>query len=330
MSTPSQCKRMIRSCIELQIPFFMTGPVGAGKSQSAFQVTEALKIDFTDVRLSQMDPTDIKGFPSPDAAKNLMRWLPADFLPRKGKGLLFLDELNSAPPSVQAAAYQLVLDRRVGSYTLPPGWVVGAAGNRDIDRAIVNKVSSALNNRFLHIEFEVDLGDFVAHAAKNGVSVSTIAFLRFKSDLLHSFDATQNPKAFPTPRSWFTADKIVRAKLPSADEHSMLVGAIGNGAAIEYTAFMRVIKDLPSVDEIALAPDTTKVPDSPATLFALTTSLSMATKTKTNFGRFLQYVERMEKEWQVVYIRDCLKTFNEIKLDSNFTKWCIANKDIVL
>lgn len=329
MSTPSQCKRMIRSCIELQIPFFMTGPVGAGKSQSALQVTEALKIDFTDVRLSQMDPTDIKGFPSPDAAKNLMRWLPADFLPRKGKGLLFLDELNSAPPSVIAAAYQLVLDRKVGSYTLPPGWVVGAAGNRDIDRAIVNRVSSALNNRFLHIEYEVDLDDFIAHAAKNGISATSIAFLRFKSTLLHNFSAAQNPKAFPTPRSWFTADKIIRAKLPPADEHSMLVGTIGNGAAIEYTAFMRVIKDLPSVDEIALAPDTTKVPDSPATLFALTTSLSMATKTKANFGRFLQYVERMEKEWQVVYIRDCLKTLNEIKFDSTFTKWCIANKEVV-
>ena len=330
MSTPSLCKRMIRSCIQLQIPFFMTGPVGAGKSQSAFQVTEDLKIDFTDVRLSQMDPTDIKGFPSPDAAKNLMRWLPADFLPRKGKGLLFLDELNSAPPSVQAAAYQLVLDRRVGSYTLPPGWVVGAAGNRDIDRAIVNKVSSALNNRFLHIEFEVDLDDFVRHAAQNGVTAATIAFLRFKSNLLHSFDATQNPKAFPTPRSWFTADRIVQAKLPTADEHSMLVGTVGNGAAIEYAAFMRVIKDLPTVDEIALAPDTTKVPESPATLFALITSLSMATKTKSNFSRFLQYVERMEKEWQVVYIRDCLKTLNEIKFDSNYTKWCVANKDVVL
>lgn len=329
MSKPSQVIRMMTRCIAMQIPFFLSGPVGAGKSQTAFQVCENLKISFTDVRLSQMDPTDIKGFPSPDAKNGVMHWLPADFLPTKGKGLLFLDELNSAPVAVQAAAYQLILDRKVGNYTLPPGWCVAGAGNRDIDRSLVNKMPAALANRLVHIDFEVDLDDWVQHAMSRGISAETIAFLRFKSNLLHSFDATQNPKAFPTPRSWFTVDKIMKDNMNAADEHALVQGTVGAGAAAEFSAFMRIIKELPTVDEIKLAPDSTKVPTSPATLYALTTSLAMAT-TKSGFARFMQYVERMETEWQVVYIRDCLKRENSVKFDPVFTKWSIAHADVVL
>jgi hypothetical protein len=332
MSKPSQVARMLEACIQLQIPFFLSGPVGAGKSQVAKQVTDKLKMNFTDVRLSQMDPTDIKGFPSPDPAKNLMRWLPADFLPSsnsKTKGLLFLDELPSAPQAVQASAYQLVLDRCVGSYTLPAGWSIGAAGNRAIDRSIVNKMPAALANRFVHIDYEVDLDDWVAYAMAHGISAETIAFIRFRSNLLHSFDPAQNPMAFPTPRSWFTVDRIAQANLAPADEYALVQGTIGAPAAAEFAAFMRVIKDLPSVDEIKIAPDTTAVPKSPATLYALTTSLAMATD-KKSFQRFMQYVERMDKEWQVVYIRDCLKRENAIKFDPTLTAWTINNADVLL
>lgn len=329
MSKPSQVARMLNRCIALQIPTFITGPVGAGKSQVARQVCDQMKIDMVDVRLSQMDPTDIKGFPSPDAAKKVMHWLQADFLPTKGKGLLLLDEMNSAAQAVMAASYQLVLDRKVGDYTLPPGWAVAAAGNRDIDRSIVNKMPAALANRFVHIDFEIDIDDWCLHAMNSGISPETIAFIKFRSQLLHSFDAAQNPKAFPTPRSWFTVDKIVKDKMPQADEYSLIQGTVGTAAATEFVAFMRVIADLPTVDEIKLTPDTTTVPNSPATLFALTTSLSMAT-TKTGFARFMQYVRRMETEWQVVYIRDCLKRENAIKFDPVFTKWSIENSDVVL
>jgi hypothetical protein len=329
---------MLRSCIALHIPFYLSGPVGAGKSQVAKQVSDGEKMLFSDVRLSQMDPTDIKGFPSPDAANNVMRWLPADFLPpmklKSGKpndsqGLLFLDELVSAPVTVQAAAYQLILDRQVGSYKLPPGWSIGGAGNRAADRSIVNRMPAALANRLVHIDYEIDLDDWVAHAMKSGISANTIAFMRFRANLLHSFDAASNPMAFPTPRSWFTVDKFAQAGLPQVDEHALIKGTVGEGAAAEYSAFIRVIKDLPTPDEIKLAPDTANVPDSPATLFALTTSLAMATDVKT-FPRFLQYVERMATEWQVVYIRDCIRHCNAVKFEKLFTKWIVAHSDVVI
>jgi hypothetical protein len=329
MSRPSQVARMVRTCIQTRIPFYLAGPVGAGKSQVVKQVADELGIGFTDVRLSQMDPTDIKGFPSPDAKHGVMRWLPADFLPTKGAGLLFLDELVSAPQAVQAAAYQLVLDRKVGSYELPPGWAVGAAGNRAIDRSIVHRMPAALANRLVHVDYDVDLEDWVAYAMAAGVSADNVAFLRFRSKLLHDFNAEANPMAFPTPRAWFTVDKIMKAGASQADEYALIQGTVGQAAAAEHAAFMRVIKNLPTPDEIKVAPDTTKVPKEPATLYALTTSLAMASD-KATFPRFLQYVERMEKEWQVIYIRDCLKRENSVKLSKEFTKWSIANADVVL
>lgn len=330
MSRPSQVARMAEACIQATIPFFLSGPVGAGKSQVVYQVTQKLKIGFTDVRLSQMDPTDIKGFPSPNAAKGVMHWLPADFLPTKGKGLLFLDELNSAPQAVQAAAYQLILDRKVGNYTLPDGWAVAGAGNRAIDRSIVHRMPAALANRLVHIDYDVDLEDWVTYARDvAGISADNIAFIRFRSNLLHNFSPEANPVAFPTPRTWFTVDKIMKQNLQQSDEYALIQGAVGAAAAAEHAAFLRVIKNLPTPDEIKVAPDTTKVPEEPATLYALTTSLAMASD-KTSFTRFLQYVERMEKEWQVIYIRDCLKRENSIKHTKEFTKWSIANADVIL
>jgi len=332
MSKPSQIATAVRTLASLKIPFYIAGPVGAGKSQVARQSADALGYEFTDVRLSQMDPTDIKGFPSPDAAKGVMRWLPADFLPKMGsktKGLLFLDELVSAPTSVQAAAYQLILDRRVGSYKLPEGWAIGGAGNRTIDRSIVHRMPAALANRLTHLDFEVDLDDFVAYAMAKNVSASLIAFLRFRSNLLHSFDPNTNPVAFPSPRAWFTVDKIMGANLPLTEEYMLVIGTVGAPAAAEHAAFMRVVKTLPTVDEIKIAPDRTRVPTEPATLYALTTSLAMATD-KATFPRFMDYIKRMDKEWQVIYIRDALVKCNELKLDKTFTKWGVENADVIV
>lgn len=334
MSKPSECKAMVAAAILMREPFFLSGGIGLGKSQTVAQVCATLGYEFVDVRLSQSDPTDIKGFPCPDQAKGVMRWLPAGFLPpmkAKTKGIIFLDELNSAPQSVQAAAYQLCLDFRVGDYILPPGWTVGAAGNRRSDRSIVNQMPAALANRFIHIDFEADLEDFAQYARTQGVSDVNIAFLRFKEKLLHSFDPAVNPTCFPTPRAWFKVDKIMKQGLPSNVQYDLIRGTVGEGAAIEHKAYLKTYLELPTIDEIKVAPDTTEVPTSPDRLHALTTTLATATAgDKKAFNRYLQYIERMDKEWQVVYIRDVLKTANDLKFAPEFTKWSIANSDVVL
>ncbi len=331
---PSELFSALNGLIDVRLPAFIWGSPGIGKSEIVAQVAESRATpkkpyELRDVRLGLMDPTDIKGFPCPEPAKNQMRWLPPDFLPTKGSGLLFLDELTTAPPAVQAASYQLVLNRKVGNYSLPPGWDIVAAGNKESDRAVSHRMSTALANRLIHLHLEPDLDEWVAHAMDKGIHEHRIAFLRFRSNLLHVFDPNTKTHAFPSPRSWFFLDKIAQgAGLKGQVEYDVLKGTVGEAAATEYTSFIRVIRDLPTIDEIRVNPDGTPVPESPATLYALTTMLSMAT-TESGYSRLMQFVSRMPREFQVVYIRDCLQRVNKIKFDPAYSTWALANQDVL-
>lgn len=327
---PSQLFHALNGLLNVHLPAFILGPPGVGKSEVVAQLAAHRGVELRDVRLGLMDPTDIKGFPSPDHVKKLMTWLPPDFLPTKGKGILFLDELTSAPPAVQAASYQLVLNRAVGNYKLPPGWDILAAGNRDTDRAVVHRMSSALANRMIHLSLEPDLEEWVAYAGANGISLNTIAFLRFRSELLHKHEPNTKSHAFPTPRSWFFLDKIVQeAKMARDIEFEALKGTVGEGAAGEYHAFIRVVKDLPTIDDIRKAPDKITVPTGSAVLYAVTTMVDLAT-TKKDYAHFMKFVERLPKEYQVVYNRAVIKRVPEIKFDPVFTKWGNANHEVVV
>lgn len=327
---PSQVAQALNTLVDIKRPAFLWGPPGVGKSDIVAQVAKKRGIELRDVRLSLLDPTDLKGFPCPDLKKNQMRWLPADFLPREGTGVLFLDEMNSAPQAVQAAGYQLILNRRIGDYELPDGWTVIAAGNRAEDRSVTHRMPAALANRLVHIDFDVDLDDFVHWAMDHGMTPEQIAFHRFRPNLLHSFDSAQNPRAFPSPRAWTFVDQIrKRNGLPQNIEYDVVSGTVGEGAAAEYYGFMKTIRDLPTIDEIKINPDGTHVPESPATLHALTTSLAMAT-TDTSFSRFMQYVNRMPVEFQVVYARDAIRRDERIKHDAALTSWALKNHNVMI
>lgn len=331
--TPSHCLRLLPTLYKLRRSFFLKGPVGVGKSSIVAQFCTANKLEMRDVRLSQMDPTDIKGFPSPDAAKNLMRWLPPDFLPtdKKSKGVLFLDELTSAPTAVQASAYQLMLDRKVGSYILPPGWSVGAAGNREIDRSIVNRQPAALANRMIHLNIDASLECWVPWAMANGITPTTVAYLRFEEKNLHNFDPQSAEAAFPTPRSWVFADEVMREGLPPVDAIPLLRGAVGP-AATNYWAFAQMMAELPTRDEIAMDPEHAPIPEKPDARLATATMLSMAAKDVSAFKTFLTYMQRMNQEMQVIFMRDMLAKGTDVpvKTTPEFTKWAVANSDVML
>lgn len=173
------------------------GPPGIGKSSIVGQIAQENDIDFVDVRLSQLAPTDLRGLPV--AEDGISKWYPPEFLPRDGKGILFLDELNMAPPAMQGVAQQLILARKVGSYVVPSGWFVWAAGNRKEDRAAVFDMPTPLANRFLHLEAQPDFDSFKAYALETGVHEQIIAFLSFRPTLLHKIDPQQ--PAWPSPRS---------------------------------------------------------------------------------------------------------------------------------
>jgi AAA domain (dynein-related subfamily) len=325
---PSLIKEALSFCIDTQTPAFLWGPSGIGKSEVVEQTAAAHDIALLDVRLSLWDPTDLKGFPV--VKGKTVSWVPPDALPTAGKGILFLDELNLAKHATQAAAYQLILDRKLGNYTLPDGWTVVAAGNRSEDRANVHAMPAPLANRFRHFFVEADVDEWCLWAAQNGVSDVTRAFIQFRPGLLHLFDPKSVHPAFPTPRSWRFVDGVMENSFSDAAlRMAMIEAAVGPGAAMEYIGFVDQIKDLPSVQEILLNPDGAALPASPAARYACVTALDRLT-TVNNIGRLTKYVTRMNVEFQALYMQSVCRLNRELTRTAEVTTWCTTNKDVLL
>lgn len=324
---PSSVRKALNHLIAVKRPAFLWGPPGVGKSDVVAKVAADSKLELRDVRLSLLDPTDLKGFPVPDLTKKAMRWLPADFLPTKGKGLLFLDEMNQAPQAVQGAAYQLILNRRIGDYKLPDGWSVVAAGNRTSDRSIAHAMPAALANRFMHIDFDVDVEEWNEWAMSNDIHTDVRAFIKFRPNLLHSFDPATNPRAFPSPRSWSFVNDIYKSNLSQDEEFELVKGTVGEGASAEFSGFVRLIKDLPTVDQILIDPDSAKVPDEPAARFAIATALD-GRASVNNFDRIMKYVTRLPVEFQVVFIRGVTARDRKIIGAKGYMDWMVKNQAV--
>jgi len=244
-------------------PVMLWGPPGVGKSRIAADVAGANGVPLIDIRLSQMEPTDLRGIPFREG--NRVEWSVPSLLPdaeRHGeRGILFLDEITSAPPTVTAAAYQLILDRKLGGYSIPPGWAIFSAGNRYGDRGVTYVMPAPLANRFTHYEIEPHLDDWVEWAHAEGIDWRLIAFLRFRPDLLFEFDAARNPVAFPTPRSWEYAHRALR-KFSEAPHLLLesLQACVGQACGVELAAFLEQMHAMPDVDAIARG-ESMEVPD---------------------------------------------------------------------
>ncbi|BBB22701.1 conserved hypothetical protein [Abyssogena phaseoliformis symbiont OG214] len=234
-------------------PVMLWGAPGIGKSQIISQVATKNGVNIIDIRLSQMEPSDLRGIPFKNG--DLVDWSVPSLLPdskRHGEqGILFLDEITSAPPTVSAAAYQLILDRRLGDYIVPEGWVIFAAGNRQGDRGVTYSMPAPLANRFSHFELDVNLDDWVAWAYENNIDERIIGFLRYRPEHLFEFDAKHNPVAFPSPRTW---EFVHRALNKFGTDLSLFRQAasacVGEVAGVEITTFVEHMADLPDLDAI--------------------------------------------------------------------------------
>lgn len=315
----------LRTLVAARQPVFIWGGPGIGKSAVVRQLAADLDVPLQDVRALLLDPVDLRGLPFL-GADGRSKWATPEFLPQQGSGILFLDELNAAPAMVQAGCYQLVLDRKLGEYTLPEGWAIVAAGNRDSDRAVTTRMPTPLRNRFVHLEFEVDLQEWSEWAIEAGIRPEVIAFLRFRQELLSVFDRDAN--AFPSPRSWEFVSRILDAQPDQSVEHDLFAGAVGNGAAAEFSAFLRMFRELPNIDAILLNPLGEPVPENAAAQYAVASALARCAS-DTNFDRVCLYLERMPTEFRVLCVRDASLREPGVRHTAAYTKWAIENHHVL-
>ncbi len=321
----SNLKEIVTSLTKSQIPLFIWGSPGIGKSSIVRQVAKESDLEFIDLRLTLMDPTDLKGIPFFDNEKREAIWAKPNFLPSDldSKGILFLDEINSAPPSVQASAYQLILDRKVGDYTLPDGWSIVAAGNNESDRGVVYRMPSPLANRFVHIDMEVDFEDWKAWAYQKGIDKGLIGFLNYKQDRLFEFDQNDSQKAFATPRSWEYVDKITKSKIDKNLLFETIGGAVGKESATEYLSFLKVMDRLPNIEDIF---DGKRIDlyDESEIYFALISSIVSRAKrgiVEESLSNLLNFSHTLPPEFAVMLIRDLQQNGIDIETNPAWESW---------
>jgi hypothetical protein len=322
-------------------PVMLWGPPGVGKSQMVAQVAAKYGVPVIDIRLSQMEPTDLRGIPFRTGDR--VEWAIPALLPdadRHGpEGILFLDEITSAPPTVSAAAYQLILDRRLGEYQIPAGWAIFAAGNRQGDRGVTYSMPAPLANRFAHFEVETHLDDWVAWAYAHGIDERIIAFLRFRPELLFDFDPAHNPVAFPSPRSWEFAH---RALQKFGDQDELLLGAlqgcVGPAAGIELKAFLDNLDKLPDIDAI-LEGKEVLVPKETDLQYAVASALvgrAIRAKGAADEGRILghilDYAARFpQREMGVMLVSDMHRAIGEKLFElPQFARWAKHIADVMI
>jgi len=329
---PSEVANHIQNSYKARTPLFIWGPPGVGKSDVMRQVAKTMKVNLIDQRLSQMDPTDLKGIPYVDDA-GYSRYAVPGFLPqveRDGEyGFLFLDELNTAPQSMQAAGYQLILDRRLGDYVLPDGWVCFAAGNRAEDRAISVRMSTALGTRFGHIDFEVDREEWKTWAHSHGIDSTIISFMNFRTNLLHKMDV--NARTSPTPRTWEMLNRHLPYVTPQT-EYDTYASFIGEGAAGEFSAYKKMARELPEFDVIMAEPGKIPVPDTSKTsiMYAVAGMLS-SRATLDNFKDVMKYITRLPVEYQTVFMTDAIAVVgDELEDHKAFKNWALENHNVIL
>jgi hypothetical protein len=250
---PKSAKTSIAFAIKMKRPVFLWGPPGIGKSDIVQQIGSDTEREVIDVRLALWEPTDIKGIPYFDSNAGTMTWAPPAELPTdpKSTAILFLDELNSAPPAVQAAAYQLILNRKVGTYVLPKGVDIVAAGNRDGDKGVTYRMPAPLANRFVHLEMKVDFDDWQDWATLNGIHPEVVGYVGYAKQDLYDYDPKSPSKSFATPRSWsFVSDLVSDDEIDTESLTNLVSGAIGDGLAVKFMAHRKIASKLPKPDDI--------------------------------------------------------------------------------
>lgn len=330
-----QLRRCLSTAFRIKRPVFVWGAPGIGKSAVVAQIAKDLGGLMIDVRLSQMDPTDLRGIPFYNRDLGVMSWAPSECLPSAELAakypivVLFLDEMNSAAPAVQAAAYQLILDRELGSYKLPDNVVIVAAGNRESDKGIVHRMPSPLANRLLHVEMAPDFQTWQTWAVLNSIHPDVVGYLSWSKQDLYDYDSRSSSRAFATPRSWdFVSQVLSDDTADYTTQYALIAGAIGEGLATKFMAHRKTAGKMPNPTDILSGKVSTLAVKDISAMYSLTVSLCYELKSArkssnvdvTEFhamgDNFLRYMmDNFETELCVMGARLALKVY-ELDLDA--------------
>ena len=312
---------------------FLWGRPGVGKSAIVAEVAKEEKVGCIDFRLILCDPTDLRGIPIPVTGtdgKQSAVWIPPDELPKEGKGFLFFDDFPTAPPLVQASAYQIAIKpHQLGPYKLPPGWVIVGAGNTMKDRSLARPMPKALSNRFTHIEFDLNHDDWEDWALGAGhVNPNVIAFLKFKPEHLHNFKPESTDEAFPTPRTWEMTSRALDSIKQKGILNQVILGNVGAGAASEFSAFLKVQSELPPLENIFNGED--YVPTKLDLKYALVSALAIRAK-ESQYNRLLQYSKVLSEEFSVLMVKMLISRNRQIVGKCQlWPEWARDHRDIVV
>lgn len=309
---------LVEIAISAKLVCFIHGSPAIGKSSIVHQIANKHKLKVIDLRLSQCDPVDLSGFPfivDGKASYVPMDTFPLDTqpVPEGFNGwMLFLDEMNAAPRSVQASSYKLVLDRMVGQHRLHDRVAIVCAGNLDTEGAITEEMSTALQSRLCHIEVYADLQEFIQYAMENNFDYRITSYLEFKPTSLYSFKPDHSDKTYASPRTWEFCNKIMKKTNDYKKLLPLLSGVLSEGIAREFIAFIKHEDKLAKVSDIVANPKGIKIPEEPSVLYALTGALSHHINEETCKELSL-FIDRLPTEFQII-------TFRGIALKHK-TKW---------
>ena len=344
--TMAQAPTLISDVLAAGLVANLLSSPGVGKSDLASQIADSNRLQLIDIRLSFYDPADLNGFPfilDREAERVRAGYVPMDTFPIEGDPLpvdehgkpmngwlLLLDEFNSAPLTVQAAAYKLVLDKMVGMHHLHKNVAIICAGNLSTDKAIVNRLSTAMQSRLVSMVLRVDHDAWSAWADKHNIDHRIRSFIKFKPEMLHKFDPNHHDLTYPCPRTWEFLHKIVHKwKTIPGSKIPLLTGTVGEGAGQEFFSYCQIFKTLCTIEQILADPEYVRFGDDPSVHYALS-GLVAHHMDDTNADDLMKFLIRLGIDFQVITLRAALAKHPTLKNSKAIQQWIVHNADEML
>lgn len=343
----ARAKRMTTKGLAAGLVPMLWGPPAIGKSQIVRQIAQENNLFLIDERLSDCDPTDLKGFPYTDHNIGKGGYLPMDTFPIVGDALphkpgstkekpiqydgwlLFLDELTNADDDVKKAAYKLVLDRMVGQKHLHEKCFIVCAGNDINDGAMAGELGTAMQSRLMHIVVDMCFNTWMGWAIENGIDQRIRDYLNFtksqNDQKLYTFRPDHTDKTFASPRTWEFADKLLKTHdFDDEDMYTLQAGVLSDGVAAQFMEFCLVYKDLPKIDTILQGPEYATMPDGLSSIFAMCGTVAAAL-TVANAPKLMVYIKRMPPEFIIITLMDAIKRDPTLKQDPQIRTWAMTH-----